>query len=47
VKPEWSGAPLARENNYQEKQSEIRRNDDDDDMTIQDTDENMGSRDRF
>jgi hypothetical protein len=45
---------LVQKSNYQEKQPEIGRNDDDDDnndddddMTIQDTDGNMGSRDRF
>jgi hypothetical protein len=40
---------LVQENNYLEKQPEIRRNDDDDDddMTMQEIDGNMGSRNRF
>jgi len=38
LKPAWWGAPLVQDNNYQAKQPEIRRDDDDDnDMTIQET----------
>ena len=51
MKPEWWGAPWVQENNYKEKQPDIRSDDDDDDdddeMTIQEIDGNISSRDRF
>jgi len=42
LKPAWWGAPLVQKNNYQAKQPEIRRDDGDvyvdvNDMTIQET----------